>query len=589
MKTIKIFLITLVPLMTFGTSITDPGYWKDIGYGWVCPQDMALDWSKTIFKASPDKAIYKEDILRLMFGLSERCQAVGITPYTQTETFTEKTYPTDGTTMTSNSVTKTNALGWLMNFGPFLREGYMPWYQDVPFDEKFNSVVGNNYNLGTVYDGSPGPTFWDRASLFSYLQIGGIQTADFNGPVFLFTAVPGETNTVTNYAVCYTQFVATYTYDHQIWTNYSEGPTNHYFTYDYYSTNFLAVTNSYLSSNSQRVNFACGLVETTEYVWKNYWYDDVTHIVLYRNDRPVYRYTNIWYSAPQVSIKRNRPHYQRGSGAGYWFHRDPENLWYELGGGTEFEKYPKGEPNGWWGLRWPATSYPSAYAMWADEEGFIGVRAQQAWRVVLEERYKALWAMQKTKANNLNSYVWVRSAGGSSSNSWMEAREKAEENYFGTNVTDTLEYNTNFRKYTAGSSWTNRYYPGVRFWGATIYNTRAQYVATNACTNFTGGYALYMFSQQYPYDGDPGEYGEFREYSAEYTGLEENKYALMEYDNIPGNGNIVSEWYSGESMDEVPNWCAEPEVGLPTSAGFIVTNCLIILDYDFDYCTEKYW
>ncbi len=596
----KIITINILLFLAHSSiaGITNDAYWKQLDYGWVCPADMELDFTNhTIFKASPEKAIYKEDIISLLLGLHERGLATQsgsntyqVTPYSQSETFTELIYSTNGATVITNSITETNAIGYLLNFTPFLRQSYFPWGPHVPFDDNLGGMLGQYYDSSTIYDGMTNPAFWaTRSNLFTHLNIGGVLS---NGLPYLFTAVPGSTSVFTRYPVCYTQDVSGLAYAGFIQTNnYVVGGTSyHYYTY-LRSTNHATNVQAYLSPYSQTVNYAVSLKDSVPYVATSYWYTSTQYVQI-SDLRLRFNYTNVFFNASRVYVQTNHPHFQRGEGS-YWTWSDVYWLWYELGGGTEFEKYPYG--NVW--SQWPPFAgnlYPSAEGMWLEEEGWLGVRRQQVWRVILEERYKVLTELRSNKCPGTpERIVYFRGAEGFSTSSWEEAKQNAVSQYL-TNSTETLEagqysafygyLDKKLKAYTVGSIYLPSNHPSFR---AVIGNTRAKYQwGVKLTTNLTGQYSLFILSSNFPSGTDPA-------YDANGLPLAKNQYRIIESGDTPAtwSTNLQSAWINGESTEgKIPEWCDEPTFIDSTKArGFIEKEVLMILDFDFKYCANKYW
>jgi len=587
----KIILIYILLFLAHRSiaGITNDSYWKQIDYGWVCPAEMELDFeNNTIFKASPEKAIYKEDIISLLLGLHERGLATQsgsniyqVTPYSQSETFTELIYSTNGTPVITNSIVKTNAVGYLLNFSQFLRYSYHPWSPHVTFDDNLG-VFGQYYDSDTIYDGMTNPTLWTtRSNLFTHLNIGGVLT---NGYPYLFTAVPGSTNVFTNYPVCYTQDVSGLAYAGFIQTNYYVigGTSYQYCTY-LRSTNHATNVQAYLSPYSQTVNYAVSVVDSIPYVSTSYWYTSTQYVQI-SDLRLRFNYTNISFGTKHVYTQTNRPHFQRGDGT-LWDHGDIYWLWLELGGGTELEKYP------YYGSSWPSVSYPSVDSMWGGEDGFLGLRRQQVWRVVLEERYKALTELKSMKfPGTLERIVYFRGAEGFSTSSWEEAKQNAESQYL-TNSVEVLEAGQYTSLYGYLDKKLKVYSVGSRSaitpdFHAVIGNTRAKYQYNGKLTtNLTGQYRFFILSSNFPSGPDPA-------YDANGLPLTKDQYRIVEVGNIPSSWstNLQSAWINGESTEgKIPEWCDEPGTNYTTARGFIEKDVLTILDFDFKYCTNKYW
>jgi len=574
-------------------SITNDAFWKQINYGWVCPVNMELDFvSNTIFKTSPAKAIYKEDVIRLLLGLHERglvtqygSNQYYVTPFSKTETFTELSYFTNGDLVVSNTIVKTNAFGYWMDFLPFLRTQYHPYLPQVPFDDNADGMLSKYIDTRTIYDGATNFSFWaSRSNLFDYLYIGGnVQTqGDMSFGKYLFTAVPGWTNVFTNYPVCYTQVVASYTYNGST-ASYEYISDTQQNIYDYYHplTNIAIVTNAYLSRNSQVVNYSTELLETETYISTQFWWNVTNLVTRYITDRPRYRCTNSVFNIPQLYSQTNITHYQRGDG-GWWSYRygggDIYYLWQELGGGTEWEKYPLSDQY----LTWPSYSHPSAEGMWAEDEGFIGLRRQQAYRIILEERYKELQSFQHTTP--ACSYTgFSRTATMSHNNTdaaGLETLKADAEIAFITNalIADAqtpCAYAQVTRSGTAPTNlnWTVTLKRSYGIWTTGYVSTNVAHDKPQAYVRGRTSSALWTFDNQ----------GDNINSTNGYTLLAESEEedVRTNYTFIVGNASLP-----------VPSvWPDTPTNNATWTKGYLTdaTDRKVVIPWHFLYCTNKYW
>jgi hypothetical protein len=271
--------------------------------------------------------------------------------------------------------------------------------------------------------------------------------------------------------------------------------------------------------------------------------------------------------------------------AGYWFHfpggfswtfqgvtylynysrSDPYYLWLELGGGTEFEKYNFATCFGWWG----------------EEEGFVGLRRPQVYRVILMERYKMLNALQHTAPTY--SYTGFSRTVSMSSNNTDAAglaalKTLAEAAFTNALVADTqtpYAYAQVARSGTAPTNlnWTVTLKRSYGIWKTGYVNTNVAHEKPQAYVRGRVSSALWAFDNQ----GDTVNSTSSYALSAESVEAD----VRTNYTIIVGSSALPSPTVWPDTPTNNATWTK----GYLTDA----TDRKVVIPWNFLYCTNKYW
>lgn len=167
--------------------------WQPIKYGWVALAGLTIVGT-TIFVSDNDRhQVQPVDVIEILLGTYERAYAIG----QKQGSFSIVGDFYDGT----NAVRMTNAIGWSIPSIP----GRLPAYPLRGYDNSIKKMVP--YFLDPDYDYTNSPTL-------HYLTVTGLFAKfDIGDGTNLFTVRPAFTNRCTNYVVQYTQDASYYRHD----------------------------------------------------------------------------------------------------------------------------------------------------------------------------------------------------------------------------------------------------------------------------------------------------------------------------------------------------------------------------------------
>ena len=560
-KILTVVLSLLSNLLFAG--ITDDNFWKEIEYGWVCPDSMDLT-EETIFSNTNKIQVGATDMIEVMLGLHERCLVTQtgsnsyiVVPRNQVETFSELIYSA-GTVLT-NSITKTNAIGYFINSTPFDYDylGEVGFSRPCPFDAYLSGgAIPQYFDTNTVYDGSTNFSLYTASNLYHKLNL------DFQvslGDPGLRIVPSFGTNVFTNFLICYTQDTSSLTYAGDAHSNYYIGNTQYYFGTRLYFTNYVTSTQTYLSPYPQTVNYAISTKGLEPYIYASYWYTATQHI------RWVYsllkfNYTNVLMGTLHVVNFTNYPWYSIER-----IYPDYNSLWLALGGGTYWEYYSLSDVINW------GEDYGKFYDRY------------NTYREVLQDRYKVLNALQNT-APTFSYTGFSRTVSMSSNHTDMAGlaalKILAEEAF--TNAPVAADAQTPYAyaqikrrgRAPADLNWTVTLKRSYGIWKIGYVNTNVAHDKPQAYVRGRLSSALWTFDNQ----GD--------------TIYSTNSYALSaESVEADARTNYYTIIVGSESLAAPTTWPDTPTNRTTWTKGYLTdaTDRKVVISWKFLYCTNKYW
>jgi hypothetical protein len=194
-----------------------------------------------------------------------------------------------------------------------------------------------------------------------------------------------------------------------------------------------------------------------------------------------------------------------------------------------------------------------------------------AWRnyiVAWQERYKVLNALKITQISPLYFWKKYHSALYPTNYSWEAAKASAETSFLAAAET---KYSSIAEAGSASAGWTNSS-------GITILLSSFYYPSLTNQLSTSMPYSVFVYARPVKYDkGMEGPYGPFNSIFYD-QGLDLTEEVVNKANSFP----------FGLSSNEIPSWIAYPS-GPGKAKGFRIEKHNEIVDWQFNYCTNKYW
>lgn len=556
---VKVFttLLFLFPNFLFA-GVTNDDFWKPIKYGWVCPASMDLT-EETIYSNTNKTQISATDMIEPILGLYERHLATQygsnlyyVSPLNLVETFFDLIY-TNGTIVT-NSIMKTNAIGYYPNLTPFL--GGAGFWVPCPFDEALTYTISYLLETNSIFDGTTNMAADAYTNILTRLNIPWKKEGDVSGEWPGLRIVPAlGTSVFTNYWIRYTQDVSALADAGVETTNYSEGGTTWIYHSYIYTTNRLTNVQDYLAPYSQQVNYSVSVRESQRYIYTSYWVSATQHYEA-STLKLIYDYTNAWMGVPYVVHFTNYPWYSETRiryGWGYY-------MAVALGLGTYWD-------------------YGYDYDYW---EGFelydYGYNRYTIYQEVLRDRCKILSALKYTVPSF--SYTGFSKTVSMSSNNTdlagLSALKSLAEATFATTAvaaagSTPLAYASVARNGTAPNqlNWTVSLTRGYGVW-------KTGYVTTNVVHAQPQAYLRGRTSStNWVFNGQSDNISSTDAYTLAYYSQESS--ATNYYTFVIGDSGLSA-----------PSWPAVPSVNGTYTKGYLTdaTDRKVVVPWNFTYCTN---